>query len=608
MVIEVWGTLPKLDDVIALHPTCDTENFGDYFMRFASLVIAVAMTFNASPVFAQTEDQGGPLIDYGTRFIPAISSRGMVSGPERLASEAGLDMLKRGGNAIDAAVATGFALAVTLPRAGNIAGGGFMLVHLAESDEQVFIDYREMAPARASRDMFLNEDGSVNKQMAYNSVSAAGIPGTVAGMIHALETYGSLDLKTVIQPAIDLAENGFEVPAALHLNLRSASKRLSKNDEANRVYLGGNGTAPAMGTVFKQPDLAETLKRIRDKGGDGFYKGKTAELIVAEMQRQGGLITEADLASYRAIERTPVRSTFRDYAIVSAPPPSSGGVHVSQILKLLEPFPLKDLGHNSAGYLHLLIEAMKLAYADRSEYLGDPDRTAIPVAQLTDEAYLDQRRTIIRDSVATPSADIRPGSLEDPESTETTHYSIVDQFGNVVSNTYTINFSFGSGIVVPGTGMLLNNEMDDFAAKPGFPNGYGLVQGEANAVAAGSRPLSSMTPTLVFKDGKPWIATGSPGGSRIITAVAQTLLNVMAFDMTLGMATSAPRIHHQWMPDMAMVEPGISPDTINILEASKHKILRSNSTIGRVNSVQIDDGWFYGYADPRRPGGHVAVW
>ena len=577
-------------------------------MRFASLLIAVAMTFNASPVYAQAEDQGGPLIDYGTRFIPAIASRGMVSGPEKLASEAGLDMLKRGGNAIDAAVATGFALAVTLPRAGNIGGGGFMLVHLAESDEQVFIDYREMAPNTASRDMFLNEDGTVNKQMAYNSVSAAGIPGTVAGMIHALEKYGSLDLKTVIQPAIDLAEEGFEVPAALHLNLRSASKRLSKNAEANRVYLGDNGTAPAMGTVFKQPDLAKTLKRIRDQGSDGFYKGKTAELIVAEMQRHGGLITEADLASYRAIERTPVRSTFRDYELVSAPPPSSGGVHVSQILKLLEPFPLKELGHNSAGYLHLLIESMKLAYADRSEYLGDPDRTAIPVAQLTSEDYLEQRRAIIRDEVATPSAEIRPGSFEDLESTETTHYSIVDQFGNVVSNTYTINFSFGSGIVVPGTGMLLNNEMDDFAAKPGFPNGYGLVQGEANAVSAGSRPLSSMTPTLVFKDGKPWIAAGSPGGSRIITAVAQTLLNVMAFDMTLGMATSAPRIHHQWMPDMAMVEPGISPDTVSILEASKHKILRSNSTIGRVNSVQIEDGWFYGYADPRRPGGHVAVW
>ena len=268
-------------------------------------------------------------------------------------------MLKRGGNAIDAAVATGFALAVTLPRAGNIGGGGFMLVHLAESDEQVFIDYREMAPDGASRDMFLNENGTVNKQMAYNSVSAAGIPGTVAGLLHALEKYGSLDIKTVIQPAIDLAEKGFEVPT-LHLNLRSASKRLSENKEANRIYLGGNGIPPAIGTVLKQSDLAETLKRIRDQGKDGFYKGKTAELIVAEMRRQGGLITEADLASYRAIERAPVRFTFRDYEIVSAPPPSSGGIHISQILKLVEPFPLKKLGHNSAGYLHLLIESMKL--------------------------------------------------------------------------------------------------------------------------------------------------------------------------------------------------------------------------------------------------------
>jgi gamma-glutamyltranspeptidase/glutathione hydrolase len=299
---------------------------------------------------------------------------------------------------------------------------------------------------------------------------------------------------------------------------------------------------------------------------------------------------------------------FRGYELVSAPPPSSGGIHVSQILTLLEPFPLKELGHNSAGYLHVLIEAMKLAYADRSEYLGDPDRTAIPIMKLTSEVYLSTRRAMIKSDQATPSSDIRPGTFDDAESTETTHYSVADQYGNVVSNTYTINFSFGSGIVVPGTGMLLNNEMDDFAAKPGSPNGYGLVQGEANAVSAGSRPLSSMTPTLVFRDGKPWIATGSPGGSRIITAVTQTLLNVMAFDMTLGMATSAPRIHHQWMPDVAMVEPGISPDTVKLLETSNHKIFRSNSTIGRVNSVQIEDGWFYGYADPRRPGGHVATW
>ena len=577
-------------------------------MRLTRLFLAFLIITSPMRSLAQGEGQGGPLIDYGTRFIPAIASRGMVSGPEKLASEAGLAMLKKGGNAIDAAVATGFALAVTLPRAGNIAGGGFMLVHLADSNEQVFIDYREMAPAAASRDMFLNEDGTVNKRKAYNSVSAAGIPGTVAGFIHALEKYGTLDLKTVMQPAIDLAEKGFAVPAALHLNLRSAAKRLARNEEANRVYLGGVGTAPAIGALFKQPDLAATLKRVRDEGFDGFYKGKTAALIAAEMQRGGGVMNADDLASYRAIERKPVRASFRGYDIVSAPPPSSGGVHVSQILKLLEPYPIEDMGHNSAAYLHLLIESMKLAYADRSEYLGDPDRTTIPIATLTSEPYLEKRRVLIKDDEATPSEIIKPGDVDDYESTETTHFAVVDQFGNVVTNTYTINFSFGSGIVVPGTGMLLNNEMDDFAAKPGFPNGYGLVQGEANAVSAGSRPLSSMTPTLVFKEGKPWVATGSPGGSRIITAVAQTLLNLMAFDMTLGMATSSPRIHHQWMPDMAMVEPGISEDTIRILEKSKHKILRSNSTIGRVNSVQIEDGWFYGYADPRRPGGHVATW
>lgn len=577
-------------------------------MRLTRLFLAFLIITSPMRSLAQGEGQGGPLIDYGTRFIPAIASRGMVSGPEKLASEAGLAMLKKGGNAIDAAVATGFALAVTLPRAGNIAGGGFMLVHLADANEQVFIDYREMAPAAASRDMFLNEDGTVNKRKAYNSVSAAGIPGTVAGLIHALEKYGTLDLKTVMQPAIDLAEKGFAVPAALHLNLRSAAKRLGRNEEANRVYLGGVGTAPAIGALFKQPDLAATLKRVRDEGFDGFYKGKTAALIAAEMQRGGGVMNVDDLASYRAIERKPVRASFRGYDIVSAPPPSSGGVHVSQILKLLEPYPIEDMGHNSAAYLHLLIESMKLAYADRSEYLGDPDRTTIPIATLTSEPYLKKRRVLIKDDEATPSEIIKPGDVDDYESTETTHFAVVDQFGNVVTNTYTINFSFGSGIVVPGTGMLLNNEMDDFAAKPGFPNGYGLVQGEANAVSAGSRPLSSMTPTLVFKEGKPWVATGSPGGSRIITAVAQTLLNLMAFDMTLGMATSSPRIHHQWMPDMAMVEPGISEDTIRILEKSKHKILRSNSTIGRVNSVQIEDGWFYGYADPRRPGGHVATW
>ena len=574
-------------------------------MRPFILFLVFYLTITTSHTHAQST---GPLIDYATRFVPEVATRGIVSGSERLATEAGLKMLKRGGNAVDAAVATGFALAVTLPRAGNLGGGGFMLVHIAEGDRQIFIDYREIAPMSASRDMFLNEDGSVDVEKSYYSASSAGVPGTVAGMIHALEHYGTLDLATVIQPAIDLAEQGFDVPAALHLNLRSAQSRLSQNPEANRIYLQGKGEPPAIGTRFKQPDLAATLKRIKTLGAKGFYEGTTAELIVAEMNKSGGIMTLADLAGYRAVERLPVRGSFRNFEIVSAPPPSSGGIHVLQILKLLEPFDLMAMGHNSAGYIHHLSEAMKLAYADRSKYLGDPDRTVIPVAELTSDEYLSKRRALIKSDVATPSEEVMPGEIAVPESRDTTHYSVADQFGNVVSNTYTINFSYGSGIVVPGTGMLLNNEMDDFTAKPGFPNGYGLIQGEANSVSPGRKPLSSMTPTIVFKDGAPWLATGSPGGSFIITAVAQQLLNLMVFDMSLGMATSSPRIHHQWLPDETVTEPGISEDSIRILEASKHQIERTNETIGRVNSVQIDDGWFYGYADLRRPGGHVATW
>ena len=574
-------------------------------MRPFILFLVFYLTITTSHTHAQST---GPLIDYATRFVPEVATRGIVSGSERLATEAGLKMLKRGGNAVDAAVATGFALAVTLPRAGNLGGGGFMLVHLAEGDRQIFIDYREIAPMSASRDMFLNEDGSVDVEKSYYSASSAGVPGTVAGMIHALEQYGTLDLATVIQPAIDLAEQGFDVPAALHLNLRSAQSRLSQNPEANRIYLQVKGEPPAIGTRFKQPDLAATLKRIKTLGAKGFYEGTTAELIVAEMNKSGGIMTLADLAGYRAVERLPVRGSFRNFEIVSAPPPSSGGIHVLQILKLLEPFDLMAMGHNSAGYIHHLSEAMKLAYADRSKYLGDPDRTVIPVAELTSDEYLSKRRALIKSDVATPSEEVMPGEIAVPESRDTTHYSVADRFGNVVSNTYTINFSYGSGIVVPGTGMLLNNEMDDFTAKPGFPNGYGLIQGEANSVSPGRKPLSSMTPTIVFKDGAPWLATGSPGGSYIITAVAQQLLNLMVFDMSLGMATSSPRIHHQWLPDETVTEPGISEDSIRILEASRHQIERTNETIGRVNSVQIDDGWFYGYADLRRPGGHVATW
>ncbi len=571
----------------------------------AYVICALAAFVNAGVPEVVLAQQ--PLIDYETRFFPTIGSRGMVSGPERLASEIGLEMLAKGGNAIDAAVATGFALAVTLPRAGNLAGGGFMLIHLAKDQRDIFIDYREMAPQKATRDMYLNFDGTVNKSIAWESHSAAGVPGTVAGLLYALQNYGSLDLATVIQPAINLAKLGFKIPASLYLNLRSASEKLSRNAEANRVYLQGKGEPPPIGSVFKQEDLGRTLERIRDNGSDGFYKGKTAELIAEDMAANQGLITVKDLAVYSPIERAPIVGDFKGYSIVSAPPPSSGGIHIIQMLKLLEPYPLKLLGHNSAAYLHLLIEVMRLAYADRSEHLGDPDRSAIPAEMLISQEYLDSRRKLIQADQASSSAQIKPGIAIPFESSDTTHFSVADAEGNVVSNTYTLNFSFGSGIVVPGTGLLLNNEMDDFAARPGFPNAFGLVQGERNAIEAGRRPLSSMTPTIVKKQGKPWLITGSPGGSFIITAVLQNVLNAIVFGMHLGEATSAPRVHHQWMPDRAILEPGISPDTSNLLEVMGHNIYRSEGTIGRTNSIRLEGGWMYGFSDQRRPGGHVAT-
>lgn len=573
------------------------------------LFTVVGITSASAREGAQTLDSNrshAPLIDFQTRFVPAMSDGNMVSGPEELASEIGLRILEQGGNAVDAAVATGFALAVTLPRAGNIGGGGFMLIHLADSNKQLFIDYREMAPKAASRDMFLKEDGSVDKQLTYFSHKAAGIPGTVAGLIHALENYGTLPLAIVIQPAIDLAEQGFPMTITLNRTLNARAERLGANAETKRVYLTEDGDAPAIGSVFRQPDLAETLKRIRDDGRDGFYKGKTARLIADDMAANGGLITLDDLASYQPIEREPVRGTFRGYDVISAPPPSSGGVHVIQMLNLLEPYPLEDWGHNSAAYLHRVIESMKLAYADRSEHMGDPDQTPVPVAELVSKEYAAKRRELIKPDRATPSEDIAPGVVSSPESTQTTHYSVADAAGNVVSNTYTLNFSFGSHITVPGTGMLLNNEMDDFAARPGFANAYGLVQGEANAVAPGRRPLSSMTPTLVFREGKPWLVTGSPGGSLIINAVMQTLLNAMVFDMNVAAATAAPRVHHQWYPDRVLMEDGISQDTIELLRNSGHNVETTRRTIGRVNSIQLEDNWRYGYADLRRPGGHVA--
>ena len=547
-----------------------------------------------------------PIIDYKERFLPVIARNGMVVGPEQLAAEVGAQILRQGGNAIDAAVATGFALAVTYPRAGNLAGGGFMLIHLADDDRETLIDYRETAPAAASRDMFLDDEGNLDKQREYFSLQSAGVPGTVAGMLYALEKYGTLTREQALAPAIALARDGIPVSYSLFFEISASAQNLRKNPAAERQFFQPDGSAYAVGDIWRQPDLAWTLSEISEEGINGFYGGEVAQLITTEMESGGGLITAQDLADYRVVERQPVRGTYKDFEIVSTPPPSSGGVHIVQMLNILEGYDLQAMGHNSAAYVHHLTESMKLAYADRSLYLADPDFVDVPVTQLIDKAYAEQQRQRIDSNVATPSVDIAPGQLLGSESTETTHYSVADRFGNVVSNTYTLNFSFGSSIVVPGTGMLLNNEMADFASSPGSANAFGLVQGEANKIEPGKRPLSSMSPTIVFRAGEPWLATGSPGGSVIISTVLQTTLNAMVFDMNIATAAAEPRMHHQWMPDVLKMEEGFSLDTVRLLQAMGQNVDMASRTTGRTNSIMLDEGWLYGSSDTRRPGGWVA--
>ena len=563
-------------------------------------LVPVAMAQAPAPA-AQT-----PIIDFGSRFLPTVARQGMVVGPEELAAEVGLDVLRAGGNAVDAAVATGFALAVSYPRAGNLGGGGFMLLHLADEDRQTLIDYRETAPAAATRDLFLNENGAVDQQRAYFSHKSAGVPGTVAGLILAQQRYGTLPLADVMAPAIALARDGFAVSFALNQEIAARAERLAMNPEARRLFLDAQGRVPEIGSRWQQPDLAWTLTQIAEHGQKGFYEGEVARRILAEMQAGEGLISAADLAGYRAVEREPVRGTYQQYEIISTPPPSSGGIHIIQILNILEGYDLQAMGHNSAAYIHHLTEAMKLAYADRSRYLADPDFEPVPVAELTDKAYAERQRALIKPGRAAPSEEIAPGKVLVDASHDTTHYTVADRFGNVVSNTYTLNFSFGSHIAVPGTGMLLNNEMADFAANPGQPNPFGLVEGEANRIEGGKRPLSSMSPTMVFRDGKPWLATGSPGGSLIITSVLQTALNAMAFDMNIATASAEPRVHHQWQPDKLVVEQGISPDTLALLRALGHNVDVAGRTLGRTQSIMLDRGYLWGATDTRRRGGHVA--
>ncbi len=540
------------------------------------------------------------------RVHPVYAANGMVASQEAIATNIGVDILKRGGNAVDAAVAVGFALAVTLPEAGNLGGGGFMLVHLATTGETVAIDYREKAPAAATRDMFLDAEGNADPKLSRWSGLATGVPGTVAGLALALQRYGTMSLAEVMAPAIALAESGVEVTPGLAEALAGSHDTFANYPASAAIFLKPDGSDFAPGERLVQSDLANSLKAIAKDGPDAFYRGEVGRLIAAQMARSGGLITTDDLADYEAVAREPVRGTYRGYDIVSMPPPSSGGTHIIEILNILEGYDIGALGFGSAKTIHLMAEAMKRAYADRSEYLGDSDFVGVPLKGLTSKGYAEALRATIDPEHATPSVEIKPGGPIPYESNQTMHFSVVDKDGNAVSNTYTLNFLFGSGLVAEGTGILLNNEMDDFSAKPGVPNAYGLIGGDANAVEAGKRPLSSMSPTIVLKDGKTFLVTGSPGGSRIITTVLQVIMNVVDHGMNVAEASAAPRMHHQWLPDELRVEDGFSPDTLKLLEAMGHTVA-VKSTMGSTQSImRRDDGALFGASDPRRPDGLAA--
>ncbi len=529
------------------------------------------------------------------------ATKGMVSTQEAVATKVGLEVLKDGGNAVDAAVAVGFALAVTLPQAGNLGGGGFMLIHDAKSGDTVAIDYRESAPAAATRDMFLDNFKMVVENRSRYTHLSSGVPGTVAGLALALETYGTLSLKEALEPAIELAREGIIMTPHLKASLEEQRERFMEWPQTAEIFFKPNGASYEVGEVLVQSDLADTLEAIAGEGTEVFYQGAIARKIAAQMRDNGGAMRLEDLANYRARLRQPVRGSYRGHEIVSMPPPSSGGVHIIQILNILEQVPMAKLGHNSAEALHWMAEAMKLAYADRSRYLGDPDFWDVPVAGLTSKAYANELRGRIDPSRAKPSEQIFPGAPASYESAETTHFSIVDAMGNAVSNTYTLNFPYGSGIVVKGTGILLNNEMDDFSAKPGVPNAYGLIGGKANAIEPGKRPLSSMSPTLVFKNGKPLLVTGSPGGSRIITTTLQVILNVIDHGMDIAEATQALRVHHQWLPDELRVEAGFPEEVLKQLRERGHRIV-VREPMGSTQSILKGRKRYKGASDPRRPG------
>ena len=552
-------------------------------------------------VLALTTLVGGAL--QGASHAPVRARGAMVGLADRFASAAGLEILRQGGNAIDAAAAVGFALAVTHPAAGNLGGGGFMVIRLAGGRETT-VDFRETAPGGASRDMFLDAHGDPVSNRSLIGPLACGVPGSVAGLTYAQHTYGHLSLAAVMQPAIRLARDGFEVSSDLADSLRQARRRLSQFPASLAAFSRPNGAAYEQGDRLAQPDLARTLSLIADQGPDAFYRGAIADLIATEMAARGGLITKADLAGYAPRERAPIVGTFRGTRIVSMPPPSSGGIALVELLNVLEGYPLADFGPGASRTMHLMIEAERRVYADRASWLGDPDFFTVPVAGLTSKAYAATLRSGIEDARATPSAAVRAGSPAPFEHSETTHYSVVDAEGNAVATTTTLNGGYGNAEIVPGAGFLLNNEMDDFSAKPGTPNMFGLLGGEANAIAPGKRMLSSMTPTIVVRDGRTFLVLGSPGGGTIITTVAQVVLNVVEFGMDVQEAVDAPRFHHQWSPDVVRLERrGFPADVVTALHAMGHTT-EVGPDLGDVHAIMIDPatGMRLGASDPRADG------
>ncbi|KAB1075588.1 gamma-glutamyltransferase [Methylobacterium planeticum] len=575
----------------------------------AALVTALVLALAGAPAhraLAQPAPAEPPIQADEARMLPVLAAHGMVAAQEGRAAEIGVGILRRGGNAVDAAVAVGFALAVTLPRAGNLGGGGFMLVHRAARGETVAIDFRETAPGAARADMFLGADGEPDRTASVRGGKAVGVPGSVRGLAEAHRLYGSgrLTLAELIAPAERLARAGIPVEAGLADSLPRAAGLLGRWPSSRKIFFRGDRTL-ARDEILVQTDLADTLRSIAEGGADAFYTGAIAARIAGAVQEAGGIVTAADLAAYRPEIRTPVRGRYRGAEIVSMPPPSSGGVHLIEILNVLEGFDLARMGAGSAAALHILAEAMKPAYADRATWLGDPSRSQVPLEGLIAKPYAERLRAAIDPDRARPAAEIRAGDPLPFEPDQTTHYSVVDADGNAAATTTTLNFSYGIGLVAEGTGVILNNEMDDFAAKIGAQNAYGLVGGRANLVAPGARPLSSMTPALVFRDGRLLLVTGSPGGSRIISTVLQVIVNVLDFRMNLAEAVAAPRIHHQWRPDVLLAEEGLSPDTLALLRARGHAV-KVGSSSGSANSVMRVDGLLAGAADPRQRGTRAA--